>query len=109
VPFLKLKSISRHPVLLVGFAVLLLFVVGPERGSVDADGDGIPETPVVILSAISAVGTGTSKYELPSELSTRGVPYQIAIPNRTYIFKSELKIPFPVGRSALRSFCLLRC
>ena len=109
VAFLNSSWVSRHPVLLVGIAVLLLFVAGPEPGSADPDGDGIPETSVVILSTISAIGTSTFKYELASQLTTRPVPYPIAIPTRTYIFNSELKIPFRVGRSALRSFCLIRC
>lgn len=41
-------STSRFRRLLIGLATLTLFVVGPLAGSVDDDGDGSPDIPVVV-------------------------------------------------------------
>jgi hypothetical protein len=41
-----------HSILLVGAVALALFVVGPQAGSVDDDGDGNPDIPVVVSDLV---------------------------------------------------------
>jgi hypothetical protein len=40
----------RRVILILGLAAIATFVVGPQLGSVDADGDGFPEVLVVVAS-----------------------------------------------------------
>ena len=47
-----LISLLAHAMLLVGVAALTLFVVGPLAGSVDNDGDGCPDIPVVVSDSV---------------------------------------------------------
>jgi hypothetical protein len=46
--------ISSHAraILLIGLATLTLFVVGPLAGSIDDDGDGSPDIPVVVSDPV---------------------------------------------------------
>ena len=107
--FLHSKWAPRRPILLVGLTTLLLFVVGPQLGSLDADADGIPEIPVALAST-STVGVTTFTCLVASHRTTRTVANPIAIPTQKRDLETqEHAIASPVGRSALRSFCLLRC
>lgn len=49
--YISISSLAR-PILLIGLAALTVFVVGPLAGSVDDDGDGSPDIPVVVSGAL---------------------------------------------------------
>lgn len=100
------RAFCRY-ILLIALSALLLFVVGPQLGSVDADGDGIPESPVA-LATTNTVGATTLSCEASHR--TIRVAHPVAIPAQTRAFDAqEQTIASPVGRSDLRLFCLLRC
>lgn len=107
--FLHSKWAPRRPILLVGLTTLLLFVVGPQLGSLDADADGIPEIPVALAST-STVGVTTFTCLAASHRTTRNVTNPIAIAmHKRALDTQEHAIASPVGWLALRSFCPLRC
>jgi hypothetical protein len=49
--YIPISSRARA-VLLMGLATLTLFVVGPLAGSIDDDGDGSPDIPVVVSDPV---------------------------------------------------------
>jgi hypothetical protein len=109
VVFLHSKRASRRPTLLVGLIALSLFVGGPQMGSLDADGDGIPEIPVA-LATTNTVGLTTFKCEAALRQPIRDIANAVAILTQTHASDpEEYMIPFTAGRSALPFFCLLRC
>ena len=44
----SLAFVRSRPVLVFGFLTMALFLMGPQMGSVDVDGDGFPEVPVAV-------------------------------------------------------------
>lgn len=104
----RFKRAFCRCILLIALSALLQFVVGPQLGSVDADGDGIPESPVALATA-NTVGASTLSCKVISHRTIR-VAHPVAIPAQTRTFDAQKRtIASPVGRSDLRLFCLLRC
>jgi len=96
--------------LLVGIVALTLFVVGPQAGSLDDDGDGSPDIPIVVSDAtLAADASQTADVDQRSQ-NVRGVHKTIQNgiqPRHIGICKSNFASLH--GRSVLRSSCLLRC
>jgi hypothetical protein len=97
-------------VMILGLMAILVFAVGPQLGSVDADEDGYPEVPVVVASTNPAAGLSSSTRRGPRPQSVHSAvalrlmavqPYQFGI--------DESEFPLHSGRSAQQSFCVLRC
>jgi hypothetical protein len=93
--------------ILLGIVAVLLFSVGPQLGSLDTDGDGYPETPVVI-SISTPVARPSSFVSTTKSSRIRAASMLADIVNRSYYTERDESGP-PAGRAALRSFCLLRC
>ena len=97
-------------ILLIGLAALLLFVVGPLAGSVDDDGDGSPDIPVVVsdpilfsdLSADRGVEQGSSGVHDAAPSGHLGS----STPDIRVIESQLLSVN---ARSVLHSCCSLRC
>ena len=61
----KIKnSVAR--ILLFGIA---LFFIGPQVGSLDTDGDGVPDVPVIAVCAMNALNQGAPRRD--GQVSTR--------------------------------------
>lgn len=97
----------RRLLSVLGVAAALIFFLGAESGSVDTDGDGYPETPILISTSVPVAHC--------SRLAPTSRPLRIL---RVSVLPAVvIRAPhhegaesaFPVGRSALSSFCLLRC
>jgi len=101
------SSISfRCPAAILGIAAVSLFFLGPQMGSLDTDGDGCPDTPVVILSSIPvAQPFSFVSNSQPSRIRAARVLANVI---RAYYDESD-DAGSPAGRAALKSFCLLRC
>ena len=106
----KPLPLPRRWALLVGLVALALFVVGPQAGSFDDDGDGSPDIPVVV-SGVTLVGdvSRTTSVSQRKQIVHEAVPAPtIAMLTRqSGIGKSDFTAPD--GRSVLRSCCMLRC
>jgi hypothetical protein len=94
---------------ILGLAIVAvsLFFLGPQMGSLDTDGDGCPDTPVVISSSTPVVR--------PSSFASKGQPSHriraailLALVVHSYYVEND-DSGSPAGRAALKSFCLLRC
>lgn len=108
--FSHCTRISSRPTLLVVLTALLFFVVGPQLGSVDADGDGIPEVSVILASSTNTIGVTTFTSKAAFNRTVRAFAIRVAVPVSTPEFDSEEHtIPSSGGRSGLRLFSLLRC
>ena len=108
--FLDFKWTASRSTLFVGLAALLLFVVGPQLGSLDADGDGVAEVPVALANTNIATGISALACGASSHRTTRTLPKPVEIPSGTYRFGvQELKSASPIGRLGLQLFCPLRC
>ena len=94
-------------VAILGIAAVSLFFLGPQMGSVDTDGDGYPDTPVVALGSIPvARPSGFVSSNQPSRIRPAGVLADFVKGS----YHGERDDPgSPAGRTALKSFCLLRC
>jgi hypothetical protein len=55
-------SLPTRSILLVGMVALLFFVVGPQGGSLDDDGDGNPDIPVVVSDSVLVDAEATATY-----------------------------------------------
>src|SRR5579864_3136914 len=101
---------SRRYLLVLGLLFLSLFVLGPQMGSIDADGDGYPETAIVVASSSPTVKAPSSaRKNLPLQEIYNSLGLAV-ITIQQYHFKiNEPDFASQVGRSALQSFCLLRC
>lgn len=95
--------------LVVQVLALTLFVVGPQAGSLDDDGDGSPDVPIVVATTDVTVG------EFPPRLcdgfASAAIDVNAVIPTglrsdgRLRCFSAS---PGPEAASLL-SFCHLRC
>ena len=95
--------------LLAWLAALALFVVGPLAGSIDDDGDGNPDVPVVV-SALTLVGEVSHVTDV--SLGPQNVPEVAGVLIGIHTHYSEdVNSGFASfgGRSVLLSSCLLRC
>ena len=95
-------------ILLLTFAALVLFVVGPQLGSIDADVDGYPDAPIVVASP--NVAAARSDLRTQSFHETRQAPPS----KQTTGHQNPAEVEKPAvacqpGRSLLQSVCLLRC
>jgi len=100
------STTSRSLILVLGIVAVLLFCLGPQMGSVDTDGDGCPDTPVVVSSSTPVVR--------PPNFASADQPHRIraamvlAIMVQSYYVENDDSVS-PAGRAALKSFCSLRC
>jgi len=93
---------SIAKVLIVGIA---LFCIGPQLGSLDADRDGTPEVPVIILGSSSGVTLARDSSDNQRPLMVARISSRL--PNQ---FENVEKQFNPLlGPSTLLSFSLLRC
>jgi hypothetical protein len=98
------------PLVLAAATALLLFVVGPQLGSFDADGDGIPEIPVVLAGTNGATGATASTGKVASQRVTRDLLTRVVIPTRANAVEiHEFEFSSHVSLAALHSMCPLRC
>lgn len=91
-------------ILVAGLALVTLFVMGPQAGSLDCDGDGIPEVPVVLMAASIVAG--------PLSLTNLQDCSRTALAVAAGEDRSLLPAPSVLacgGRSFLRACCQLRC
>ena len=96
-------------VLLIRTIALALFVLGPLVGSVDVDGDGTPDVPVVLVarSAVKDVSPGATIH--PSGGLTDIVEYA-SVRDRTYLAGANNSgFTSNDGRIVLRFSSRLRC
>ena len=83
-----------------------MFFLGPQMGSLDTDGDGYPDTPVVVLSSIPvAQPSSFVSNSQPSRIRAAHVLADVI--RASYVERDDAGSP--AGRTALKSFCLLRC
>jgi len=101
------STLFRCPVAILGIAAVSLFFVGPQLGSLDTDGDGYPDTPVVAFGSIPVARPSNFVSNKPSSrIRTAGELADFV--KGSYL--GERDDPgSPAGRTALKSFCLLRC
>ena len=90
--------------------VLILFLVGPSGASVDSDGDGIPDIPIVVsasspISEISKTrGISLCSVFAQPAAAVRRVKMP-SDPSNTHVFQPH-RVSFHLG---LQFLCLLRC
>src|SRR5215471_17451442 len=96
------STASRSLILVLGIVAVSLFCLGPQMGSLDTDGDGVPDIPVVISSSTPVVR--------PSNLGLEGQPLHrirgamvLPLVLRSYYVEND-DSGSPAGRAALRSF-----
>jgi hypothetical protein len=90
---------------------LALFVIGPQSGSLDYDGDGSPDIPIVVSVSIPSLGDVLStKRLLERSTPAAGVIVDVVADLRTAQFDvGKSNFSSLAGRSVLRTSCLLRC
>ena len=94
---------------------ILHFYAGPQFGSLDADGDGTPEVPIIVLSSSSGVVTAQVRAQAPnvskdhrrSILSHIRSLLPVVLPNQYP--KVERQPNSLLGHPTLLSLGLLRC
>jgi hypothetical protein len=98
---------SRSLIPVLGVVAVSLFFLGPQMGSLDTDGDGCPDTPVVISSLTPVVRPSNfaSAAQAPDKIQGAMVLAHVL---HSYYVENDGS-GSPAGRAALRSFCLLRC
>ena len=101
---------SVHSLLVALIFAIALFLVGPSAASIDDNGDGAPDVPVVVTASSSAAEcfrllkiTASSANAHP--LAMTKVSVQL---HRLPIQPAEFRPPVE-GRFNLRSSCQLRC
>lgn len=109
---MRAQQLSRRPVLslllLVQLIAITVFVVGPQAGSLDDDGDGNPDVPVVVSALRGAEDLGcVPRYRgraLDREPAKTGLPADADCvqANRQSSSASQ-------HRLLLSALCLLRC
>ena len=102
-------SRSFQGILLVTFVALVLFVVGPQLGSIDADEDGYPEVSVVVANSGPSLGAARSELRTQSLQETHQPPPSQAAIRQNAAQVEKPAVAYQPGRSLLRSACLLRC
>jgi hypothetical protein len=104
------SSNSRTPrslILVLGVVAVSLFFLGPQMGSLDTDGDGCPDTPVVISSFTPVVRPSNFASAAHPRNRIQGAIVLAPVLHFYYVENDDSRSP--AGRAALRSFCLLRC
>jgi len=100
----------RRYFLVLGLLFLSLFVLGPQMGSIDADGDGYAETAIVVASSSPTVKAPSSaRKNLPLKEINKSLGLAVITIQHYYFKIKEPDFASQAGRSALQSFCLLRC
>lgn len=97
-------------IVLVGVVALALFVIGPQAGSVDDDGDGNPDIPVVVSGCALAadLSSATRANQRSRNIHDVRLSRSLGIsPRSVEVAKPEFSSP--ADRSVLRSSCSLRC
>jgi hypothetical protein len=96
--------------LFVGLMALTLFVVGPQAGSVDDDGDGNPDIPVVVSSPSVVGEVSFAKRVIQRSPNISAVVASVCIGILTPC-SGAAKSDFVSldGRSVLHASCPLRC
>ena len=98
---------TSRSLILLGIVPVLLFFLGPLMGSLDTDGDGYPETPLVISLPVPVAPSSSFVSEnQASRIHTANLLADVVIPP---YFGERDDSASPAGRAALQSFCLLRC
>ena len=107
-------SLPLRTLLLGALAALALFVVGPQAGSLDDNGDGSPDIPVVVSSP-AIVGDGLRSSGVGQQLrSGQALVVLPLLESHTHHIQIDESgavsgFVFLDGRSVLRTSCLLRC
>ena len=107
--YIPIPLLARS-ILLVGTVALALFVVGPQAGSLDDDGDGSPDIPVVVsepvivaaLSPAARVDQRSRNIQDVKLSTSHGVP-------TGYIEIAKCGFSSFGDASVSRSCCPLRC
>jgi hypothetical protein len=97
------------PVLVAGLVALALFVVGPQAGSLDDDGDGNPDVPVVVMASSSVAQVSHATQLNERSLNASDVVAATPIGIHSDRVKRGYSDARRYGRSALPSLCPLRC
>ena len=101
---------SRRYLLVLELLFVSFFVLGPQMGSFDTDQDGCPETAVVVASSSPTVKVPSSTRKNLALQKIRNAIGLAVIAIQQYHFKiNEPDFASQAGRTALQSFCLLRC
>jgi hypothetical protein len=99
-----------RPVLILVLMAFAVFAVGPQLGSVDADQDGYAEVSVVVANARPTADLSSSMRRSPRLKNIYNAVALTLMAVQPYRFGiDESEFPLPSGRSALQSFCVLRC
>jgi hypothetical protein len=99
-----------RPFLLAALLAMSVFVLGPEIGSIDDDGDCGSGVPAVIVATRPAGDLSRSTRANRQPENIRNAATLIDVTNNSQSFGTdESELALRSGRSALRSFCLLRC
>jgi hypothetical protein len=95
---------------------ILLFYAGPQFGSIDADRDGSPEVPIIVLSSSSSVivtqALNVTKDHRPRIISHTRILLPVVMSNQLPLneFPKVDKLPNSLlGHPRLPSLGLLRC
>ena len=100
----------RRYFLVLGLLFLSLFVLGPQTGSIDADGDGYPETAIVVASSSRIVKAPSSvRKNLPLQELNNALGLAVIAIQKYHFTINEADVASQAGRTALQYFCLLRC
>lgn len=107
--YISIPSRARA-ILLIGLAALTLFVVGPLAGSLDDDGDGCPDTPVVVSDSVffadQSADTGVDQHSGNIHCGVRTGPIRIPTPGARIIESPFLSVG---ACSVSHPCCSLRC
>ncbi len=109
-------SASRHsrvylfvrPLLLIEIVVLALFVAGPRAGSLDVDGDGIPDVPIVVTASgpVATIPRPTARNAGAGQVRDAET---VAVDGLRSVEIGNHDRSHRPGRPGLLLFCLLRC
>lgn len=101
-------SPRARTILLIGVAALTLFVVGPLAGSIDDDGDGSPDLPVVVSVLASDFSPGANLDQRLANTHQEATAGQLSlpVPSRTVV---HFQVSLVASNSVLHSCCSLRC
>jgi len=89
---------------------IVLFGAGPQFGSLDADRDGSPEVPIIVLNTgneVNVLPTVTRIHE-SSSVSRLAPLLSVQVPSRL-LETTEKQSESHLGHPSLLSFGLLRC
>ena len=102
--------LTARAILLAGAVALALFVIGPQAGSVDDDGDGNPDIPVVV--SCCTLGADLSSATRGNQQSRK--IHEVTLSTSLGIHSRSVAVAKPeflsaAARSVLHSSCPLRC